>query len=168
VTSPVTAGIDLVAAARGYLALQPELYSVLGSSQDWDIWLFQEKSYVRVESSQQTACVLKQMGSWTSPNSWNHMRFPRLQVEFWADPDRDEKANNAEPLSAKDKILAAHNVIDNFLHFTMLSEQWWPEISATAPMRILNSTRQGELEFAEVPDGDGLMRAIVFYAIGVG
>jgi hypothetical protein len=168
VTIPTTAGIDLVAAVRGYLALQPEIYSVLGSSVDWDVWLFQETPYVRIEGSQQTACVLKQMGSWTTPNMHNHMRFPRLQVEYWADPDRDADSNNSNPLTAKDKILIAHDVIDRFLHFTALGEQWWPDIDAHAPMRILNSARQGEIDFSPIPDGDGMMRGVTTYAIGVG
>lgn len=167
-TADEVMGYDLASACRGFLTQQPEIYNVLGSDEIWDIWLFQEKLYVNVEQSQSVACVLKQQGSWTSPNMHNTARFPRLITEFYADPDRDERQNNEFPLSAKDKILRAHVVLDRFLHFARMTEQWWPDIAAPGAMRILNSSRQGELEFVEVPDGDGMMRGQVTYAVGVG
>lgn len=163
-----TQGIDIVSACRRYLAMQTELYSVLGSDDNWDLWLFQETLFTRVESSQKTACVLRQSGSWTQPNQHNHMRFPRLVTDFYADPDRDSGNNNSEPLSAKDKILVAHEVVDRFLHFTMLDERWWPDSDSTGAMRVLNSARAGEIEWTTVPDGDGLMRGSVTYNLGVG
>lgn len=161
-------GIDLVDAACAYLRLQPGVYNVLGSDNDWDVWLFQDTLMTRVESSQKTACVVRQDGGWTQPNMHNTARFPRLVVEFYGDPDRDAGNNTSEPLSAKDKILAAFNVIDRFLHFTTMRDQWWPEYGTNGAMRVLNSSRASELQFFPVPDGDGLMRGSVTYNVGVG
>lgn len=158
---------DIVAAARAFLASQQEIYTVLGSDEIWDLWLFQETLYTRVESTQKTACVLKLANGWTAPNAHNTLRFPRLQTDFYADPDRDLGDNNKAPLSAKDKILAAHAVVDRFLHDTVNSEIWWPDINSPYAARIIRSVRQGELEFNPFSDGDGMQKATVFYAIGL-
>lgn len=160
--------IDVVAAARKYLAQQAAVSAVLGTDNVWDLWLFQDKLLTRVESSGKIACVLKQKGSWTSPNDHNTMRFPRLITEFYADPDRDSKNNVVTPLSAKDRILAAHEVIDSLLHVVSGHDQWWPSQGAAGACRILRSTRQGELDWFDVKDGDGVLQATVSYAIGLG
>lgn len=160
--------IDVVAAARKYLAQQASVLTVLGSDSIWDLWLFQEKLLTKVESSGKVACVLKQKGSWTSPNTYNTARFPRLVTEFYADPDRDSKNNVVTPLSAKDRILAAHEVIDSFLHIVSGKENWWPSFGTTGACRILRSTRQGELDWFDVPEGDGVLQGTVSYAIGLG
>lgn len=160
--------IDIVAAARKYLATNPGLFTVLGSDSTWDIWLFQEKLYSRVESSGKTACVLKQLNGWTTPNTYNTARFPRLQTQFFADPDRDSKNNVESPLSAKDKIFAAHAVIDLMLHNVSGQSRFWPSFDDCDAVRVNSSVRSGELDFGPVIDGDGMLQASVTYNLCVG
>lgn len=160
--------IDVVAATRKYLAQQAAVSATLGSDSVWDLWLFQDKLLTRVESSGKIACVLKQKGSWTAPNTHNTARFPRLITEFYADPDRDSKNNVVTPLSAKDRILTAHEVIDSYLHNVSGKAQWWPSLGAPGACRVFASARQGELDWFDVPDGDGVLQGTVSYALSLG
>jgi hypothetical protein len=135
------------------------------------MWLFQERLFTVVEQSQQCAVVLAQRGNWTSPNPGGTIRFPRLLTEIWADPDRVGRSD-VDPLSAKDKILLAHEAIDVHLHNVDSEVLWWPTDPITGyrpadSVRVIKSSRAGELDFFPVPDGDGMMRATVFYNLGV-
>ncbi len=159
---------DIVKAARRFIAQQDGIASVLSSDAHWDLYLFQERLMVRIESSQNIACVLLQKGNWTSPNNHNTLKFPRLIVEFWADPDRDSRSNVTLPLSAKDKILAAYEFLDKYLHRVAGGDLWWPDQDDSGAVRVISSKRSDELSFYEVPDGDGMMRAQVIYNIVMG
>lgn len=161
--------IDVVRAARNYLAQQASVLTVLGSDSTWDTFLFQDLLLTKIESSGKVACVLKQKGSWASSNTHNTARFPRLITEFWADPDRDSKHNVVTPLSGKDKIRAAHEVIDSFLNNMSGQAQWWPSFGGAGACRIVASKRvEGDLDWFEVPDGDGVVTGTISYAISLG
>lgn len=185
--------MNLVEAVRGKLVAQPDVRDVLGYDTNWDSWIFQERLFVMLERSgrpvptpqelvllpdtnprlgaRAVAVVLGQRGNWTSPNEHNTMRFPRIVTEFWADPDRLADGSVTDPLSANDKITRAHGIVDRYLHRVDGSATWWPTdpaVTGLDAVRILRSSRLGELDFFPVADGDGLIRAQVFYAFGLG
>jgi hypothetical protein len=148
---------DYVLAARRYLAAQAPVRAVLGSDALWDTWLFQMKLQATLEGSESVACVLSPGGNWTTPNEHNTARFPRLRVEFFADPTRDA-ARNVVTASTWAKLSAAYDAIDPYLHW-MGGEQMWGDV------RVIGSKRLGELDYSPVQDGDGGGYAVVYYGL---
>jgi hypothetical protein len=154
-------GLDYVLGARRYLAAFSDVRAVLGSDVQFDTWLFQRKLPVVVEGSQSCAVVLSPAGSWTAPNSHNTARFPRLQVEIYADPQRDS-GRNVTVDDTWPKILAAYEALDRHLHMAGTADVMWDSV------RVLRSTRLDEPDPVPVNDTDGVQRAAIFYALGLG
>lgn len=160
--------IDAVGPLRKFLACQEDIGSYIDTDSKWDIYIFQESLPIRMESTQKIALVLRQEGFWTSPNTYNTMRFPRLITEFWCDPPRDAAANVVNWVSAKRQIQKTHAYIDLFLHSVTSEAVWWPSFTDPQRFRVISSKRQGELEYFPVSDGNGLLRATCSYALTTG
>lgn len=161
-TTPVETD-DIVTGASAYLRDQPDVLAVLGHYPGTSTpWLFQHRLWVKVENSQSTACVLSRNTGWTGPNLHNTLRFPRLGVDIWVDPLRDESNNVIDPDEAVRRITNAYQVIDRHLHRPQSGEQWWGEI------RTITCTRLAEPIILPDPDGQKPLRLQVFYAITEG
>ena len=152
--------MNIIRSLRRYLALQDDVTLTLGHNHEWDTWIFQDRLYAMVEGTSQVAVVLSQRGAWTSPNSYNTLRTPRIAVEIYADPTRS--GNRLEVRDAGDKAMAAFEAIDQHMHLVSGGTVMWDDL------RIVGSTRLDEPEVFDVPDGDGMVRAQVFYGVGVG
>ncbi len=61
------------------------------------------------------AIVVRRVGSWATPDPVMTAEFPLVQVECWADPDRDGDGNVLVS-NAVDKALAVQRVVDPLLH----------------------------------------------------
>lgn len=61
------------------------------------------------------AVVVRRVGTWQTPHPINTAEFPIVQVECWADADRDLDGNVSIG-NAADKALAVQRVIDPLLH----------------------------------------------------
>lgn len=153
--------MNLTLSLRRFLVGIPEVTATVGSDLQWDSWIFRERLYAMVEGSGEVAVVLNTAGAWTSPNAHNTLRTPRLLIEIYADPTRNS-AKQIHERDAGDKALTTFEAIDRYLHNVSGHATMWDDL------RIVKSTRLDEPELFDVPDGDGLIRAQVFYAVGVG
>lgn len=151
--------MNVTLSLRRYLAQQSDVTALVGHDHEWDTWIFQDRLYTMVEGTSQVAVVLSQRGAWTSPNSYNTLRTPRIVVEIYADPTRSN--SRLEVRDAGDKAMAVFEAIDSHLHMVSGIASW-------DGLRIVGSTRLDEPEVFDVPDGDGMVRAQVFYGVGVG
>ena len=150
-----------VEAVQVRLASDVSVQAVLGSSDIYPTWVFQDRPYAPVEGSQRVAVVLSWAGSWTTPNTHNTMKFPRLRVEFLGDPTRGE-TGQTRVQDARNKIALAHEAVDKVLHRVDGSDVIWSGV------RILRSSRLGELDLSWEPETDGMVRAEVYYGLGLG
>lgn len=163
---PVTAGPlasvdtdELVQGCVKHLSDQGDVKAVLGSYEDTNVpFLFQHTLWINVEGSRSTAAVISRAGGWAAPNTFNTMEFPRLGLEIYVDPHRDADRNVTDPGEAQRRIEATFQVFDRHLHITS-GEQYWGTV------RVIGSTRIAEPNVYAVPDGDGLLRLIVFYGV---
>jgi hypothetical protein len=161
VSSPVDTD-DLIAGATKFLQAQAGVLAVLGTTADGTPLLFQHDLYVVMEGTSSTAAVLAYGGGWSGANPHNTLRFPRLSLQLWADPVRDDGHNPVRPGEVQRRIHAAFGVFDRLLHRPAGGEQWWGTV------RTLSSVRSAEPSIYPVPDGNGLLRAQAFYAIEQG
>lgn len=153
---------DLVQGAAKYLLDQPGIVAVLGATPAGSPWLFQHELYVTVQGTSSTAAVIAYGGGWSGANTHNTMRFPRLSLELYVDPQRDAAQNVTLPGEVHRRLHAAFAVFDSFLHRPQGEVQYWGTV------RTLSSSRSAEPTVYAVPDGNGLLRAQVFYAIEQG
>ena len=160
-TAPVTAD-SLVQGAAIYLLAIPEVVAVLGVTPEGSPWLFQNSLKVNVEGTSGNAAVISYGGGWSGGNEHNTLNFPRLSVELWVDPIRDADKNVTDPDESFRRLDAVYKVFDRVLHRAQGGTQMWGAV------RTLSSLRQSEPLMYAVPDGDGLLRGQVYYAVEEG
>lgn len=122
-------------------------------------YLFQTNLWVTMEGSQSTAAVFSRAGGWAGPNLHNTMRFPRIQLEIFADPLRDTGNRVTDPGEVERRIDAVHKIIDRHLHRPQNGVQWWGSV------RTIGCTRLAEPTVYPVPEGGGLQRLQAFYGV---
>ncbi len=158
-TAPLTD--DIVSGAVSYLMTKPDILAALGSDADGP-WLFQYDLWAMVEKSQSTACVVGHDGGWATANPHNTLRFPRISVAIWADPKRDGGNNAILPGEVQRRANHVFEVIDKYLHRVAGPDQMWGNIRTVSCVRIT------EPNILRVPDGDGMLRLLTYYAVTQG
>lgn len=118
--------------------------------------------WARVEGTQSTAALVSRGGSWAAANLHNTLRFPRISLEIFVDPLRDAGHNVVNTGEAERRIDDVFDIFDRRLHRPDEGDQMWGDV------RTLASVRLAEPTVYPVPDGDGLLRLQVFYAVTVG
>lgn len=158
-TTPVTTD-DVVQGCRKFLAGKTDLLALLGATDD-EPWLFQGKLYQVMEGTQSSAVVLSTMGGWSTPLDYGTAEFPRLSVELYVDPIRDEDNNYIEQAETRRRALLILRTLNKHLHRVIHASQMWGTV------RTVGSQRLAEPLLYEVPNGDGMLRAQVFYGVQV-
>lgn len=163
-TTPVTDD-DIVSGAVDYLLNQAAAVAAVSTfiiDGQQAPGIFQYRPWTPMEGSSGTCCVVSSDGGWAAPNLYNSLRFPRLTVNIWADPIRDAGMNGVDPGEVMRRAFATYKVIDKFLHLTGGPEVWFGQL------RIVSCVRLTEPVTYAVPDGDGLVRSQVLYAVTEG
>lgn len=167
---------NLALATRNMLAQQPSVrgLGVLGRSTKWsDGWIFADKPFVVIENTGRALIVITQAGSWQTSNPHNTMKFPRIRVDVWADPDRNPDKTPKE-YDADDKIQEVFKHIDSFLHTVNLDEpggktRIWgtaSEVATKSGVTILSSQRlDGDIEYFDVADGNHARMGTMYYGV---
>jgi hypothetical protein len=150
---------DLVSGALTFLRTQPGVLAALSTTDAGTPMLFQHRLFVRLEGTGAIAAVIGRGGGWSSANDYNTARFPRLSLEIWADPIRGGTNHVRDPGEVWRRIEAAFVAFDRVLHRTSGGVQWWGTV------RTISSTRNAEPLTYVVPDGDGMLRTIAYYAV---
>jgi hypothetical protein len=150
---------DLAQGAVKWLSAIHAVTDLLTAYPDGTPWLFQQDLWQDLEGTGGTAAVIVVDSGWAAPNTYNTMRFPRLQLDLYADPIRDPARNITQPGETRRRLARLFDVFDQRLHQPAGREQFWGDI------RVIGSIRLGEPSTVAVPEGDGLTRLQVFYAI---
>lgn len=160
-------------AARNYIAQDAALAPLLGKSQSWPIWVFDERPVgIKFEGFQKCLVVINEDSTWTSPNEHNTLRFPRLIVDIWADPTRNED-RSVRMDDARDKIEVIETVLSKHFHTVDMGLpsgkiiQWGTaeEIEANAGVFISGSSRRSGPEFRPVKDNEGAWMGTYIYGV---
>lgn len=95
------------------------------------------------------AIVISRAGGWVTPDPIKTQEYPIVQIECWADPDRDEEGNIAVA-NAPDKAFAVQRVLDPLLHGKR--DKWWSDL------KVVSSQRWGEPTLIQQDDQHGTLR----------
>lgn len=161
-TAPVTTD-DVVQGAVKWLLTFDDLTELVGVFSETGVpWLFQHSLWATIEGSQSTAVVVSRAGGWAGANPHNTMRFPRLSLDLYADPLRDDGNNITDPGEVHRRLEAVFDAYDRVLHRTDPDSVFWGTV------RTIGCQRLGEPMFFPLPDGDHMSRCQVFYGVTVG
>ena len=165
---------SLALAARNFLAQQSSVTSLLGSDPLWSTWIFTDSPQALVENSGTCLIVISEEGGWAGANDYNTARFPRLQLDIWADPTRNPDGS-VQKLDAKLKIEAVYKSVDKYLHLVDNSlpggvfHRWGTaaQIAGGTAHRIISSKRSGEPNYSPTFDNKGGQMARLYYNVEV-
>lgn len=163
-SAPVTAD-DIVSGAVTRLRGIPEAVAAVSTFIIGGVptaGIFQYRLWAKVEGEGGTCAVLSSDGGWAAANMHNTLRFPRLTLNIWADPIRDDINNVVDPGEVMRRSFATFKVFDKYLHLAGEAEVTWGQL------RVISCVRLTEPTTIVVPDGDGLVRCQVNYAVTEG
>lgn len=166
---PAPASLDVALAARRHLASLPAIRAVLGptgADSEGLTWLFSSSLAVLVEGSGRAGAVLSIAGAWARPNSHNTARFPRLQLEIFADPSRS--SGNIVRRDAEARAWFAWEPFNLELHRTDGFAETWGALGLDPGLRVWGSTLLSHPDMFDTPDWDGGCRLLVYYGLCVG
>lgn len=158
--------IDIVLAARRYLAESEELTDLLGSGSGFDTWIFRgqdasARPMVPMEGTKSAAVVLWLDGDWSQSNRHNTMRFPALAVDVYIDPGRDTSANVTQP-NLLPRFQEVWEVLDTLLHRPDHREMQWDSL------RVLTSHKLAGHKVYPFNDTDGVRFSRSRFSITLG
>lgn len=176
----------LTLGARNLLVQAPEVKALITAGllgggptfRTWkDGWVFADMPYANIESRSHTALVvITDGGGWQGPDPTGTSRFPRLLVDIWASPTRDE--DDCTSIQVQDADILIEDVfaaMRPYLHTVNLgvpvtatpAQAWlgapgYPRVWGTAAqiaghtgVTVLSSEQLGEPDFNDVRDGNG-------------
>lgn len=164
----------LAYAARNMLAGKTDVTSLLGDDALWDTWIFVDAPQALVENSQTCLIVIAEDDGWANANDYNTARFPRLQIDIWADPTRNPDGS-VQKRDAKLKIEAVYKAVDKYLHLVDNSlpggvhHKWGTaaQVAAGTATRIVSSKRSGEPSYSPTFDNTGGYMARLYYNVEI-
>lgn len=164
---------DVASGVYWYLTSLPDVLDVIGSfpADDPDNagvpWVFVRNVAQRMEDisvvkgSRAVALVCCYAGQAASGSDSSTAIVQRLEVDIWVDPLRDQYGNVTSPSEAEGRGNAVYGVLDSHLHRVSVDDnsQQWGDLITTGSSRLTAPV------WAQVPDGDGLIRGACYYAV---
>jgi hypothetical protein len=164
---------SLTLSIRNFLAQKHDLTALLGSDSKWDTWIFADEPFAKIERTGRSMVVITKEGGWTAPNEHNTMKFPRVYVDVWSDPDRN-RDGSVKRNNARNKIDAVHDAIAQYLHTVSMHSNgrflcWGnrEQMDTMTGLIVLGSVRQNEPDYSPVADGNGAWMGRVSYGINL-
>ncbi len=164
---------DVASGAYWHISSLPDVLALIGSfpADDPDnagiSWIFVRSLFTRMEAtsivkgSQAVALVLVNAGHGTGVLDYSTMRGQRLEIDLWIDPLRDQYGNITSPSETQGRLLSVFSVLDSHLHRASSGDktELWGDLVT------VNCIRMTEPVIYPVPDGDGLIRGVVYYNV---
>lgn len=158
---------------RNFLAQREALTDLLGSSQSWATWIFDQKPVgVKVEGTQKCLIVINEYRPFTSPNEHNTMRFPQITIDIWADPTRNSN-KSVKTWDADTKIETIQKQIDAVMHTVDRGTPggmpiiWGTaaQVAAKTGSIVAGSTRLDGPDYSDVKDSEGSRMGRLLYGV---
>jgi hypothetical protein len=135
--------VEVETAIRKYLLAQSEVTGYVGQRVD------KFRLTEPITGTGRRSIVVKRNGGWQTPDPVKTLEFPIVQIECWADPDRDADGN-VSVSNALDKALAVQRVIDPLLH-GQRGVRW-------SELMVVSSARWSETLMVTQDDTHGTLR----------
>jgi hypothetical protein len=124
--------MNIETATRRYLLQQPTVTGYVGDK------IYKWKMQYPLEGTGQLAIVVRRVGGWAAPDPVMTSKFPVLQIDCYADPDRNEFGEVIEN-TAGDKASALAEAIEKVCHHRR--GEWWGTFGSAQGVYIVSSAR---------------------------
>lgn len=170
---------DVASGAVKYLTGFTDVTALLGSFPLGDPvtpnagkpWLFSDTRQLdgnpgvltRLKGTSAAAIVCSDFGGWEVPPALGTLRFRRLRVDVWIDPNRDGSGNVSDSSSiTSNRGLAVFAAAQFHLQRTDPDTVLWGDLVTVGCQLLV------DIVFAPVTDGDGLQRGTAYYGVAAG
>jgi hypothetical protein len=127
-----------------------------------ETWVFLWEPRVPVQGTGMCSVVLSVVRAWAGANRHNSLRFPTVQVEVYADIAREPSAA-PDRRSAWEKAEGVWSIVDRVCHRPDGGGFTWGGPNGVFVVSSLRAT--GDPEWSEVPETDGVIRALARYDV---
>ena len=158
---PTGAPDDIVQGIYTYLLGANNVVSLLGSSDSGTPFLYNGKIYHTMAGTQSCAVVIANGGGWAGSNTSNTAEFPRVQIQIWSDPPRDDDGQVTLPEEARTRAFAVYQQINGLLHIP------FSKVINFGNVLAFGSLRAGEPAWDQRNENDHLGILTVFYNISM-
>lgn len=121
--------------------------------------VFKHTLVVSPEGTGGYALVVRRLRGWASPDTVQSSEFPRVVVECWADPDRDDDGMRLSE-NGHDKAWALFRAVDRELH--RKRDVWWGAGGVEPGLRIVTCVRSEEPIALGGPNAEAEGRPAIF------
>lgn len=121
----------------------------------------QPRPYIDMEGTGTAAIVVSQQGSWTSPNLYNTLKFPRIRIDIWSDSPRDSMGHVTRETEARTRIYNIDNILDTYLHRPDGESVAWRNVVSVSCVRLTEVSIVQSKESNKVLIGTALFAASV-------
>lgn len=162
---------DIVHGCYTWLIGKQDIMDLLGhipGPKPYTPFLYEYKIGYTMEGTQSNAVVIRYGGGWGSPGQGKSLKYPKILLDFWCDPVRNEKNEVIDPFEVNRRIQYISDQFDKYMHRPVAIVPSTDKVEYWGSIRTLDSIRLGELFYSETPDGDGMVVGQVAYSILVG
>lgn len=104
--------------------------------------VFKYRLEEKVDGTAGRAIVVRRSNGWARPDSINTSEYPILQVQCYADPDREPLTGAITTLNAEDKAWAVYRAVDRLMHGKRGVR--WGAFGSDPGLMVVSSARWGE------------------------
>jgi hypothetical protein len=158
---PTGAPDDIVQGVYKYLLGFSDVVNLLGASDDGTPFLYNGNIYHRMAGTQSCAIVVSSGSGWAAPNTSNTAEFPRIQIDVWSDPPRDDQGQVTQPTEARTRAFAVYQQLNAHLHVP------FSKLINFGGITAFGSIRLGEPGWLQNYDSDQVGKLTVFYGISM-
>lgn len=151
---------DLVAACVMHLRAHQTVTGLIAVDADGDPLIVQDEAPARSEFAEGLAIVVSHAGTESAGVRGGTFEATRLQLEFWADPRRDDDDNVEAPSEPRARMVAAYRAVDRIMHRPQGGTQDWGGVTT------IDCERRAGINPYQVPGTGGLWRGTALYAVG--
>lgn len=157
---------DIVRGCVKYLLGISDITSLVGSDHNGP-WIFEQTIGQRMQKASTltpgfpiTALTVFSAGSWGSATPGQTGDYPKIGMEIWADPPRDEAGQVTRPNDARIAADWLYKVIDFYMNRTARGVVMFGDVYTW------DSTRLGTINYLpQVPADDHLVMGTVYYGL---
>lgn len=170
--------MGLALSMRNEAARHPHIAELLGSSNTWDVWAFEERPQVNLEQTQSALIVFVSKGTGVPVSDSSFFKAQEIDIDIWADSTRNPDGS-IRVRDADDKIEAITDALNTIFHTVNLSavgadgqstgqlRKWGTEqeVQERRALNVLGSTHVASSRLRDVKDQEGARMVTQTYAV---
>lgn len=158
---------DIVRGVTKYLIGLPDVAGLVGQFPNGTPFIFEEEIGVAMQGVSKnwvgnpvTAVVVRSSNTWAAPDPMSSEQYPKVAIEIWADPPRDETGAVTRARDARTAADWLYQVIDNYLNRKTTGVVMMGSVTTWGSLRLA-----GISYLPSVPSDDHVLLGTAYYGL---